>query len=460
MSRIICPFCLKPHDFRSSLECSEYSEQVPAVYVNEYNRVPPMWLATVGFSQHGKTTYLAALTLMLKKGLPYVLPGVYYRPLDQYTVDEIRKMQSEAKFGKLPDSNKTGVSRPLLFSVYNLPECGSRCLVMYDVAGEVYDSLGDISKYIPSIKEVNTTWFLVSLSDLEGDEQGKTIDELFYPYLSGMEEMRVDLNNRNLIVIYTKADKLTFTPAIKSYLRHDPFQGLTRPDMDVTKLPPFSFHEYVEEMQTISEQLEEYTRRIPGGIAFINMVRAKGMNLVFSLTSALGQDSIDGRLQENANRYRVLDPFLWAITLETPTSTKPVGLILDASRKSRSVYDKTLLLQVWDSLSDHGALTTYCLGQKTAVSQPGQQPPVSPPSVPRHRLIGPILENASPDTRFIVITTGHILDLADFYNTAWRDHLLLVTMGEDHQQDWPNVLVYRNGDDPMALVDALLSACP
>jgi hypothetical protein len=107
-------------------------------------------------------------------------------------------------------------------------------------------------------------------------------------------------------------------------------------------------------------------------------------------------------------------------------------------------------------LSNYGELTTYYLGQTAPASQPGQHPPESPPGTARQRLIGPILEQAPPDARFIVVTTGPILDLVDFYDSPWRNRLLLAATMENDQQDWPNKIIYRPGNRPDVLADALL----
>jgi hypothetical protein len=111
---------------------------------------------------------------------------------------------------------------------------------------------------------------------------------------------------------------------------------------------------------------------------------------------------------------------------------------------------------VWDELSNYGAIATYYLGQTAPASQEGQQPPRAPTHTARPRLIGPILEKAPPDSRFMVIGTGNILDLEDFYDSSWRDRILLVMMGKDHQRNWPHTYVYRTADDPSSLVDAFL----
>jgi len=458
MPRVICPFCLKTHDFSVANVCTEYTESVPAVYIREYGKVPPLWLVTVGFSKHGKTTYLAALTLMLEHISP-IWHNVYYRPLDTFTHQKIQEIHVEAETGKMPGSTtRQEVSRPLLFSVYNLPESGSRCLVMYDVAGEIFDSIENVQNYVPSIRQVNTTWFLISLDDLLKDKEGRTVTDLFNAYLSAMESLRSDLKDRNLIVVFTKGDSLTI-PGMRSYLMSDPLQGLTVPGATASIPQGFSMPEYLDRMRVISDQLEEYTRyNVRGGSAFINMVRASGMNLVFSITSALGENPTgDQRLNVHANRYRVLDPFLWAITLEKPISSRPLYLIVDGSSTSQKIYEQKLNTSLSDILAEHGNVTVFYLGQSRPASQPGQQTPAIPPRIFKQRLVGPILDEISPSARVMLVAAGRVLDLDDFYETIWRDRLLLVTMDEDRNQLWPNSLVYRDGDDPVIFVDRLLN---
>ena len=458
MARIICPFCLKPHDFRTSLDCVDTGNEVPAVYVNDYGRVPPLWLVTMGFSRHGKSCYLAQLTRTLEE-ISNVWDGVYYRPLDQYTFDAIRKIRRDADSGTQPDKNPRDIPRPLLFSVYNMPRAGSRCLVMYDVAGEIYDSLSDVKNYVVSTKHVTTTWFLVSLPDLEKDSQGKTITDLFSVYLSGMEKMNADLRGRNLIVIYTKGDK--FPPRdnkIRDYLTRDPLRGLANPEMSWERPHTLLLDTYVEEMREISDELEDYTRkRVRGGAAFINMVRANGMRLAFSVVSALGSDpDPSNRLPFTPVPSRVIDPFLWAITLERGWKSSGLSLILDAAPGSDSIYTANIPTDVGDVLSSSGELTTYFLGQSTPARTPGQEQPSEPPRIARPRLIGPILETMEPGTRCLVISTGPIVDLDDFTRTAWRDRVLIASYDDTFTPDWANTVHCRPSDSPDVLVKRLM----
>jgi hypothetical protein len=458
MARVTCPFCLKPHDFSVSHGCTTYpNEVIPDEYISEYDRVQPLWLLTVGFKQHGKTTYLAALTLVLEN-MSNEWEGMYDNPLDQETTGAIQKMRRDAMKGDVPKETKQEVPRPILLGLYGLPETGSRCLVMYDVAGEIFDSISEVQERLAAIKLVSTTWFLISLRDLESDEKGRAITDLFNVYRSGMRKLQADLKGRTLIVIYTKADQVAFTPEIEEYLVSDPYQGLTLPDAQPSESSEFSLQAYGDRMKEISGKLEDYTRkRVKKGAAFISMVRAEGMNLYFSAVSALGQspDSSASRLREKARRYRVLDPFLWALTLQMSATSRAIGLVVDGSSKSDGIYD--LVPQVWERLSNHGDVTSYYLGGSQPKSQPGQHPPTQPPYPHRKRLIGPILEQAAPETRMLVLAAGPVADLADFINSPWRDRLVLVLTEDDQHMNWPHTFIYRKGDDTISLVNILLN---
>ncbi len=218
--------------------------------------------------------------------------------------------------GQLAAKTPLNLPVPMLYSVNNIPEYGSRCLVMYDVAGEMFDALSAVRKNVASIKQVNSIWFFVSIKDLEKDEQGRSITELFQIYLFGvMRKLDTNLEGRNLIVVYTKGDQLIREARIEEYLTSDPFTTLTSRQHHSKEIK-FSLTEYIQDMQTMSNWLEEYTfDHVRNGAAFVNMIKANKMNLIFSVTSALGQspDNDSNRMVEDGVRYRVLDPFLWAI---------------------------------------------------------------------------------------------------------------------------------------------------
>ncbi len=450
MSRVICPFCFKVHDFDVRLECSDRRQEVPARYVLDYATVAPLWLMTIGFPRHGKTTYLAALTLLLEE-LSALVDGMWYRPLDGHSFAAVRQMRDEADLGKAVRKTPAGPVRPNLFHVHGIPGFESRCLVLYDIPGESYDSFDDVGDYAPAMKQVNTAWFLVSLRDLTQSGEGRTITDLFNVYLSGMEKLRVEIEGWNLIVVFTKADQETFTPQIKSYLQSDPLSELASGEGGALpgEREEVDFAAYLEEMRRVSDLLEDYTRRhVRGGAGFVNMVRASRMNLVFSVTSALGQspDRLRGGLRQATSPYRVLDPFLWALTLERPRAPRTLRLVVEPSAVLAGAGREAILDRTWNRLSDHGEVTTHYLGRALPAAGPGRLPPGPDLETDRPRLLGPILEQASAEDRVLVITSGAIDDFEDFRRSAWKERLLLVVLGGDSPHRWPHLMAHAAGE--------------
>jgi hypothetical protein len=470
MAQPICPFCLGRHDL-TLRECtkteaesnSPKKEEIPSLYIDKYDQVSPIFLVTIGFSKHGKTTYQAALTWMLEK-LNRVFKGATYQTLDQYTFNWIKNVREDAKRGRVPAKTGMSVPRPALLHMYNLPLFGSRCLVLYDTPGEVFTDLSIIKHtgYLQSLNAVRNLWFIISLKDLEESPE-QNIHDLLNVYLTGMVQMGWSLKGRNLIVIYTKADAVidrrdaTLPLEIEHYLKNDPFRGLTISD-NASAPSSIDLEAYLAQMQEISSKLKEYTRQeINGGGAFINLAEnIYDLGLHFTITSALGSSPNDqGGMDVETDRYRVLDPFFWALDLNQLEVPHPISLILDATSSDTGAADGSAgsalvyqlpLDKLEQILSEQGEVMTFLLGQSRPASQRGQTPPTKAPRSPRPRLIGPILEQPQFGKHYIVITTGPIQDLADFNSREWQDRLLLVSLGEEEVQNWPNQIVLRSND--------------
>ena len=475
MPRIICPFCTHTHDM-TRLECPEHPDdanfKIPRKYVDDYRRTPPLWLMTIGFSKHGKTTYLATLTMMLER-LGDVIPDVWYWTMDAFTFDEVRKMRKEMREGHTVGPTQTGEPlRPLLFQINNMPTIPSRCLVLYDVAGEHFDDFGGIEKQAANMRQVNTAWFLVSLPDLQ--KGTKRIYELFMVYLTGLQQIGVDYRGWNIIVVYTKADSHQFgsdyEPAKKvdDYIRDDPLHklspdhtfGPSEVDEDVTDIDASFFENYVDDMREISDVLEQYTvKNVSGGNAFVAAVRNNGMNLVFSATSALGQSPRVGSktIDFAVTPRRVIDALLWALQLEAPNRDSKIRLLVDTSAKTVDLFEEGMVAQVWEALSDHGEVSTYLLGQSKATSAEGQPPPTQAPKRARPRLVGPLLDvlRPKPEPKLVILTTGPIYDLGEYNSALGRKSILLLKVENDFATSWRNTRMLRLGDDPSVVIEDL-----
>lgn len=478
MKQYICPFCLEQHGNKVE-ECpivkdpeSNKQMQIPTAYIKQYEDAPPFWLTTLGFSGHGKSTYLAMLLLLLEKLTGVMGEGFNYRTLGNYTAQKIQKEVRTIEIkGDLPQ--KTTPSTfipPMLMQVFNVPESGSQCLVMYDVAGEIFNNRDNLDHWLPAIKQVRTIWFMVSLNDLRKESQKVyRINDLFNSYIDGMEKIGANLDGRNVIVVYTKADLIEDLPeGIRQYYNGegaypDPLRNLlqrnTFSDFSTSSRPePLNIKSYWKKMDEISQELENYTFGLldEGGPAFISSVKAKKMNLVFSITSSLGQDpggNAGNVIIGTPDPRRVMDPFFWAIRLNTPPKKRNLFLVLDAGSGAEMIYEENRITKLTDALKKIVDVTVYNLGHSRPVRYRNQSTPSAPPVNRLPSLIGPILNKIENDSNVVIISNNFVLDLDDYAHTPWRENLVLVNIGENNRQPWPRKFVYRPDHDNSDLVD-------
>ncbi|TWU04379.1 TRAFAC clade GTPase domain-containing protein [Stieleria varia] len=455
-----CPYCTNP-----VLQCVQAGKcPLPIDYEKKCAAAPATWITSVGFSGHGKTVYLSALSLMLDQ-LADAIPNFTCDYLDQYTLDTVREMRWQAKNGSLSESTQPRNPQPLMMQIDGRLEPSSpstkRTLVIYDAAGEFFTSLETLNENLPAIEHVQTIWFLVSVSDFRQSEEQTSLTDLFRSYQAAMESSRVDLRGRQIIVVFTKSELIRRDlPAdVIEYLSNDPFADLNE---GTSKLDPsFSVSHYLEKAAEISDLLESFAETLSGGRQFINMVRKHQMRLRFVATSALGHhpDDSSNRLIERAKRYRVLDPLFWTIAAPTEQSVlkkDPLLLIVDCSSECDPFYANDTLQQYWRAMSSHGDTWTHYLGGLRPASHVGQQPPESPSKQRRSRIIGSILDRAPAGCRALVLTAGPIIDIADFVTSPLRDRILIGVADEQFEDIWPHTFVIRPNDDPNAVVHRLI----
>jgi len=465
MSSVICPFCFHVHDFRSQLKCPETSYEVPEAYVSSFESTPPLWLMTVGFRQHGKTCFIAALTQVLEA--MQVWSSGFFVALDAFTFERVREIREKVVVvGDLPKSTPPGRPRPLLFQSKDLPGIDSRCLVVYDVPGESFDDFDRVANYAPAMKAVQTVWFFVCLRDLEEVHRGRTLQELFAVYRAGMRRLRIEMKGRTLIVVFTKFDQEEHPKRVADYLIDDPLNRLPALNWESEGYIPdanavLNIAEYRREMKEISDVLERFTRaEVRGGAGFLAMARSEEMRVVFTATSALGQDpGHDGKtLDEIAQPFRVLDPFLWAAELKAPVMVRRFHLVLDGALRNNPSGVFAKITELWRRLASFAEVNTYFLGRSSRAAVTGQPPPSQPPEISRPRLIGPLLEALEPRDQVLILTDGPVADLSDFSPTHWPRRSLLVFRKDACQVDgdWQVVSVTDSVDQLDEIVERFM----
>lgn len=453
MAYVRCPYCLTSQNILSvhDYKCPECNNTVPESYVNNYKDNQPIWLVMAGFSQHGKTTYLAALILLFQD-LAKAWHGTFPKYLNEESQETVKEIRKGAKDGvNRPKTDPEGSTpHPLLIKVNKIPNFDSKLLVLYDIAGEHYDLMGTIHKKVPYIKQVNTIWFFVSPPDLEADTQGRSLTDLFESYQEGMKNLNVNLNDRNLLIIYTKADKYfsDLPESISEYLANDEYKHLSKRIMTRNDFDEFDLDEYSSKMKFISDELKEFTYSyMPDGGTFINMVEDSGLHMEFAITSALGNGADDsGRLLvKDTERLRVLDPFLWSLLLNKTETSKSFLLIYEFGN------DKEIITDIWKQLSNFGKTNVFYFGNSHPINQPNE---IVPAQTVRPMLLCPIVEKYTDYSKVIIFTKRNVIDLHDLY-TKSHEKILFVTF-DDVVPNWSNVY-FSNGQDALEIVEFVIS---
>ncbi|MCP4399862.1 MAG: hypothetical protein GY801_21475 [bacterium] len=116
--------------FATIYSCPDCGEQVPALYVREYRRYPPVVLNAVGFRQHGKTLYFSSLFYSLKKlSLADHWPNFFTMGLNEDSLDTVYENVAMLESGKLPDSTPKNFPRPTIVQVHGIPLHSNRTLL-------------------------------------------------------------------------------------------------------------------------------------------------------------------------------------------------------------------------------------------------------------------------------------------------------------------------------------------
>jgi hypothetical protein len=429
---------------------------------------PPVYLAAVGMSQHGKTTYIQSMAVIMEE-MEKVAADTYIDYLDDYTSSELRTIREMVGTQTVTESTQKKSAQddrlnPLMFTLAHFLERGKKPVVIYDLAGEIFSDRAEIGLYADPLKLAHTVWFFVSLYDLQHENREySTIMDLFNIYVAGMERIGAATQNRHLHVIYTKADKLVniLPETIRAYLRADPYSEL--PDKKPSELRDVQFDPaaYIKETEDISTTLYEFTREeVPRGRAFISMVNDTGMSLSFSITSSTGREtSPRDNTMTRYRAFRVIDPMIWALRENKPltaeslaglgrgspgqgpgSGVREIALILDAGYRSDFIYTNKLPGHFFQALSLLGDVKTFHMGQLETVTEAGREPTSERPLHAAPAIIGPVLDRLQENAYVLVITRQDILDLADFDTSDWHSRMGFVTF--QMTDAWPRVAVY------------------
>ncbi len=376
-------------------------------------------------------------------------PHTFHTYLDDSTITRIAAIQHRQRTGaeRIPATPLVDKPEPLLIALRNFPkDKDSQVLVIYDLGGELVDTITQrlmvdrkqLPMYTKALGRAKTVWFIVSLYDIQKDmvSTGKSINNLFFGYEQTMEHLGVPLDGHNILVTYTKADKLLSLDTTNLLTLPDPITSTCARIATMTWATsgPHDRHSWTptrmpKRWNGYPQELHDFTRDyVPEGQALVSMADGNRVGIRFTMNSALGSDSgAHNTTGTQIRRFRVLDTLMWALQLnDTVNHTASAALILPAqTKKGSSIPDlATAAADVLHTNNIHA--DTYHVGE-TRPSSAADGASGEKQRAGRVPLLGPILDRLPADSIVIVLADEVLpLDLDDFFVTAWDSRLLLL----------------------------------
>lgn len=319
-NRLICPYCLvELRGGKNLSRCPNCARELPVQYLHEYKDHSPFFTQVFGYTQSGKTVFLYALTLMLTK-MSKVWPKFASAGATTATVQKVREINQYLSNGEMPPATQLGPQEVYIMILRNMERWGGRTLVTRDCAGEYFDTLDVPIAQVPYLVNAPTTFMMVSLPDMD-DFGGRTMDMLMNNYINTLMRNGVDFrrSRRKLVVVLTKADKIERLPAhLRNYLVNDPLWAAVSSNNPAQPLDASGMQDYVDTMARVSDSIRDWLRQRADGSAFVQLAESKNIDTRFSLVSSTGADvGSDGNLGGHLEPRRVLDPYFWALELQS-----------------------------------------------------------------------------------------------------------------------------------------------
>jgi len=354
--KLVCPFCLEEIT-GSKLErkCSSCQRPTPALYLKDARDLEPMAVQAMGWSGHGKSVFLSALTLLLTR-MQVVWEDYSWSPGSEETREAILDSNRRLESGLLPLPTNKGVDLPCLILLRGMDRFKGRALVYRDCAGEHFDTNSMPVEQVPFLLKAKTLFLIASPVDLAARRE-RPIDMLLNGFLNTLEEHGVDpsKDRRRLVVVLTKGDLIQDLPKpLHDYLVKDRVWRTLEEGTPDLRFDEPAIDRYLATMREVDRHLREWIERDAHGRHLVRLATQSGLDLCFSLVSATGGPVSGGdsesQLENRWEPRRVLDPLLWALSFNPPPksrifSTAPPEL-------PRSSKQHGLIARWWEWLKD------------------------------------------------------------------------------------------------------------
>lgn len=328
-SGVPCPFCLTKDTLgQEDLLCTECGQRAPAEYLRYQQAAEITAIQTFGWAGHGKSTFLAALTLVLTR-MGMAWPGYFCSALTEDSQRKLRELNTYLRTGGLPPVTSTEGDTILLL-LKNAGVWADRLIIYRDYPGEIFDRLEVDVNRIPLLHRAPVTLLLLSPNDLSSVAGGRSMEMLMGSLVNALNQKGVDFerDRRCAVLVLTKADAIAHLPTlVRNYLKQDRLWSaihrgmndgpshLQSSERELSEEP--GSEEYRERMAAAGDAIREWIEKDPAGRSLVRIAEGHGITLRFSAVSATGsQPDENGFLSAPWHPRRVIDPLLWALEFD------------------------------------------------------------------------------------------------------------------------------------------------
>jgi hypothetical protein len=261
----------------------------------------------------GKTTFQDMLRFQLYR-MSKMWPDAFAMPITQeelehkpiVNADRARGILDGATQKRSIDQNDVYIMR-----LMNMERWNSHFLVLMDFAGEQFAPLYISNDEIPLLSRVPVTIMMLSLRDMKSE--GKTMEDVLYSYVMTLENQKIKLARRQLIIVFNKADLISYLPQeVKAYLYYDTLYQQLRDQQWVPNISGKYLSQYLAQMEHISDILGQWVLSVEGGAGLWAMLKNKRIGVRFCAISATGYQ-INNAVPKELRPQRIFDPFFWVM---------------------------------------------------------------------------------------------------------------------------------------------------
>jgi hypothetical protein len=315
---LICPLSLRETEVTGApARCSCCNEILPPLYVSEGQGLLPLPIQLFGLSGHGKTTYLAALTMALQR-VNSVWNGFTATPATEQSRKLVRDSNVYFASGQLPPATSPGSKGCYLMLLNRIPKWIKAALMIRDCSGQAFQDVDIDLQEASYLLRAPLTFLFISLKDLQG---GDTVDVLLNYYLNALAAhgVRPEPELKRIVVVLTKADLLQeeLPDDLLNDVQEDRIWQASRVEAAPQWFAVADMDAHLGALGEISQRIEAWICRRAAGRTLVTLARDRNIEIRFTLISSTGSAprAQDNVLATGWEPSRVLDPLIWALEL-------------------------------------------------------------------------------------------------------------------------------------------------